>query len=148
VFGQKDFQQLTIIRRMVADLCMPMSIVAAPTVREPDGLAMSSRNAYLSAADRARALGLSRGLAAAWRAHATGERRAETLRGLARAEVERAADSIDYVDVTDAASLAPYGQGASVGDRALVAIACRVGGTRLIDNVVLGEDPLPSASGG
>jgi pantoate--beta-alanine ligase len=128
---------------MATDLFFPVEIVGHPIVREADGLAMSSRNAYLSAADRQRALGLSRGLAAAWRAFDAGERTAGPLRMLVRAEVERAADSIDYVEVTDADSLAPCEDGAQVGARALVAIACRLGATRLIDNVVLGEDPAP-----
>ena len=143
VFGKKDYQQLAILRRVATDLFLPVEIVGYPIVREADGLAMSSRNAYLSPPDRQRALALSRGLAAAWRAFASGERDAAALRAAVRAEVERGADSIDYVDVTDADSLAPAPEGAKVGDRALVAIACRIGGTRLIDNVVLGEDPLP-----
>jgi pantoate--beta-alanine ligase len=143
VFGKKDYQQLAILRRLAKDLFFPVEIVGYPIVREPDGLAMSSRNAYLSPPDRARALGLSRGLAAAWQAFAAGERRASVLRGAARREVELAADSIDYVEVADADSLAPREGDASIGARALVAIACRIGATRLIDNVVLGEDPLP-----
>jgi pantoate--beta-alanine ligase len=143
VFGKKDYQQLAILRRLAIDLFFPVEIVGHPIVREKDGLAMSSRNAYLSPADRQRALGLSRGLDAAWRAFAAGERDAAALGRLTRAEVEKAADSIDYVDVTDADSLAPFADGARTGGRALVAIACRVGSTRLIDNVVLGEDPSP-----
>jgi pantoate--beta-alanine ligase len=143
VFGKKDYQQLAILRRLATDLFFPVEVVGHPIVREPDGLAMSSRNAYLSAPDRQRALALSRGLAAAWRAFAAGERGAAALRGAARAEVERGADAIDYVEITDADSLAPYDGEARVGERALVAIACRIGATRLIDNVVLGEDPVP-----
>jgi pantoate--beta-alanine ligase len=143
VFGKKDYQQLAILRRVAVDLFFPVEVVGHPIVREKDGLAMSSRNAYLSPEERARALGLSRGLGAAWRAFAGGERGAGVLRRAARAEVERAADSIDYVEVTDADSLAPHDDGATVGARALVAIACRIGKTRLIDNVVLGEDPVP-----
>jgi len=144
VFGKKDYQQLVILRRLVKDLFFPVEIVGHPIVREPDGLAMSSRNAYLSPADRQRALALSRGLAAAWRVFSAGERGAAVLKAAARGEVERAADSIDYVEVTDADSLAPREGDAAVGERALVAIACRIGATRLIDNVVLGEDPLPA----
>jgi pantoate--beta-alanine ligase len=143
VFGKKDYQQLAILRRLAIDLFFPVDVVGHPIVREADGLAMSSRNAYLSAADRARARSLSRGLAAAWRAFGAGERDAGALRALARAEVEKGADSIDYVDVADPASLAVFADGTRVGDRALVAIACRLGATRLIDNVVLGEDPSP-----
>jgi pantoate--beta-alanine ligase len=144
VFGKKDYQQLAILRRLARDLFFPVEIVGHPIVRESDGLAMSSRNAYLSPPDRQRALGLSRGLGAAWRAFAAGERRASALRGAARREVEAAADAIDYVEVADADSLALREGDASVGARALVAIACRIGATRLIDNVVLGEDPLPA----
>jgi pantoate--beta-alanine ligase len=144
VFGKKDYQQLAILRRLAIDLFFPVEVVGHPIVREADGLAMSSRNAYLSPPDRQRALALSRGLGEAWKAFAAGERDASALRAKARAEVERGADSIDYVEVADAGTLAPV-EGA-VGARAVVAIACRIGSTRLIDNVVLGEDPLPGAA--
>lgn len=143
VFGKKDYQQLAILRRMTIDLFFPVEIVGHPIVREEDGVAMSSRNAYLSPDERARARGLSRGLAAAGRAFAAGERDAKVLRALVRAEVERVATSIDYVDVADPDTLVPLADGARVGARALVAIACRVGATRLLDNMVLGEDPVP-----
>jgi pantoate--beta-alanine ligase len=154
VFGKKDYQQLAILRRLATDLFFPVEVVGHPIVREGDGLALSSRNAYLSTADRQRALALSRGLTAAWRAFDGGERKASRLRSLVRAEVERGADSIDYVEVADADSLAPFEGETSVAGgggpsaRALVAIACRIGGTRLIDNVVLGEDPIPAAGAG
>ncbi len=138
VFGRKDYQQLAIIRRMTTDLFLPVTIVGHPIVREADGLAMSSRNAYLSADERARALSLSRGLRAAEAAFSRGERDAKALERLARAEVERGASSIDYVSVVDPDSLATFS--APLAARALVAIACRVGKTRLIDNFVLGED--------
>ncbi len=144
VFGKKDYQQLAILRRVVKDLFLPVEVVGHPIVREPDGLAMSSRNAYLSPPDRQRALALSRGLAEAWRLFASGERGAAVLRSATRREVEGGADSIDYVDVTEADTLTPFEGDARVGERALVAIACRIGATRLIDNVVLGEDPLPA----
>jgi pantoate--beta-alanine ligase len=144
VFGKKDYQQLAIIRRLVIDLFLPVEIVGHPIVREPDGLAMSSRNAYLSAEERARALALSRGLAAAARAFAGGERRAGALRDAARAPIEKAATSIDYVTVADPETVQPLGDDAHVGARALLAVACRIGTTRLIDNVVLGEDPAPA----
>jgi pantoate--beta-alanine ligase len=144
VFGRKDYQQLAVIRRMARDLFLPVEIVGAPIVREADGVAMSSRNAYLSADERARARCLSRGLAAAWTLFASGgERDAAVLRRAARAEVEPAATSIDYVDLADADSIAIFADGAMVPSRALLAVACRVGTTRLIDNVVLGEDPSP-----
>jgi len=143
VFGRKDYQQLAVIRRMTRDLFLPIEIVGAPIVREADGVAMSSRNAYLSAEERARARCLSRGLARAWKTFAGGERDAAALRRAARAEVERGATSIDYVDLADADAITVIADGARTGERALLAIACRVGTTRLIDNVVLGEDPSP-----
>jgi len=143
VFGKKDYQQLAILRRVAEDLFLPVQVVGHPIVREADGLAMSSRNVYLSKDERVRALALSRGLGLAARAFAAGERRAGVLRGMVRAEVERVATSIDYVDVADPKSLQVHADEAQVGERTLVAIACRVGSTRLIDNVVLGEDPPP-----
>ncbi len=148
VFGRKDYQQLAVIRRMVKDLYMPVELVGHPIIREESGLALSSRNAYLSDDERARALSLSRGLRRASAAFASGERSAATLRELVHAEVVANADSIDYVDVADPDTLSVYsadaagGANPSVGARALVAIACRVGKTRLIDNTVLGEDVL------
>lgn len=148
VFGKKDYQQLSVIRRMVADLFFPVEVVGHPIVREPGGLAMSSRNAYLSAEERERALGLSRGLRHAYAAFAGGERRAGALVAIVRTEVEKVADTIDYVDATDADSLEVLGKDADVGPRVLLAIACKVGKTRLLDNVVLGEDPASSLAGG
>lgn len=144
VFGKKDYQQLAILRRVALDLFLPVTVVGHPIVREADGLAMSSRNAYLSAEERQRALALSRGLSAAARAFASGERKAGTLRALAAAEVERVATSVDYVTLADADALVPVADDAQVDARAVIAIACRIGGTRLIDNLVLGEDPPPA----
>jgi len=141
VFGRKDYQQLVILRRVATDLFLPIRVVGHPIVREPDGLAMSSRNAYLSAEERGRALSLSRGLSAAARAFAAGERAAGMLRQLALREVEAATSVIDYVTLADADALVPLEDAARVGSRAVLAIACRIGTTRLIDNVVLGEDP-------
>lgn len=145
VFGKKDYQQLAILRRVAIDLFLPVKVIGFPIVREPDGLAMSSRNAYLSADERKRALALSRGLSAAARAFAAGERSARVLRGLALAEVEAAATSVDYVTLADADALVPLTDAAEVGSRAVLAIACRIGATRLIDNLVLGEDAPISA---
>jgi pantoate--beta-alanine ligase len=145
VFGKKDYQQLAILRRVATDLFLPVNVVGFPIVREASGLAMSSRNAYLSADERARALSLSRGLSAAARAFEAGERNAAVLRGLVEAAVKSAATSIDYVTLADADTLVPFEDAAMVGARAVVAIACRIGATRLIDNLVLGEDP-PIAS--
>jgi len=142
VFGRKDYQQLAILRRMVKDLFLPVEIVGHPIVREKDGLAMSSRNAYLDADQRKRALSLSRGLFAAARAFASGQRRAKSLAGLCHTDVQRGADSIDYVTLADANTLLPLADDAEV-EHAVLAIAARVGATRLIDNFVLGEDPVP-----
>jgi pantoate--beta-alanine ligase len=143
VFGRKDYQQLKVVERMVKDLFVPIEIVGHPTVREADGLARSSRNAYLSKDERARAVCLSRGLAAAVRAFEAGERRAGALAKAARDEVEKGATSIDYVACADADKVAPFEDTTTVPERALIAIAARVGTTRLIDNVVLGEERGP-----
>jgi len=143
VFGRKDYQQLLVVRRMARDLLLPVVVVGHPIVREGDGLAMSSRNAYLSADERSRALALVRGLDAAARRFAEGERSAHALACLAREPIERSATSVDYVAVRDADTLAPIDQ--EVTGRAVLAVACHVGSTRLIDNVVLGEDGAPLA---
>jgi pantoate--beta-alanine ligase len=147
VFGRKDYQQLCVIRRFTRDLFLPVEIVGLRTVREPDGLAMSSRNAYLSAEQRAAALAIPRGLSRAVFAFAGGERRAGALAALVRAEVAEVATSIDYVAVADADTAAVLPSEAIIGDRALLALAIRLGGARLIDNVVLGEDPAPMHEG-
>ena len=145
VLGKKDYQQLAVLRRMTTDLFMPVEIVGHPIVRERDGVAMSSRNAYLSVSERGRARALSRGLAAAWTLFASGERAAGALRAAARAPIEAVTTSIDYVDVADPDAIVVLPDNARVGERALLAVACRIGATRLIDNVVLGEDPSPHA---
>jgi pantoate--beta-alanine ligase len=141
VFGRKDYQQLLVVRRMARDLFIPVEVIGHATVREPDGLAMSSRNAYLSTEERSRALAISRGLDAASLAFARGERGARTLEGIARAPIAEAATSIDYVELRDVDDLAELPGDAA--DRAVLVVACRVGKTRLIDNLVLGEDPHP-----
>ncbi|MSP24017.1 MAG: pantoate--beta-alanine ligase [Myxococcales bacterium] len=143
VFGRKDYQQYRVIDRMTRDLAMPIEVVGLRTVREPDGLALSSRNAYLSAGERTRALGLARGLSHAVRAFESGARNAGHLRSLVLAEVTRAATLIDYVTVADPDTVRPIFDADCIGERALVAVAARIGATRLIDNVVLGEDPAP-----
>lgn len=145
VFGRKDYQQLQVIRRLTADLFFPVEIVGARTVREPDGVAMSSRNAYLAPEHRRAAQTIPRALTGAWGAFARGERRAGALAGPARALLETVASSIDYVDVADPRSLQVFGPEAMVGERALLAVAVRLGGARLIDNVVLGEEDPPLA---
>jgi pantoate--beta-alanine ligase len=120
---------------------LPVEVVARPTLREHDGLAMSSRNAYLSPADREHALTIVRGLDAAAGAYAAGQRDARTLEAIARGHIERSVTSIDYVEVRDADTLDALT--GAIPPRAVLAVACRVGGTRLIDNLVLGEDPPP-----
>lgn len=134
VFGQKDYQQAAVIRRMVRDLNFPLEIVVAPIVREADGLAMSSRNVYLSGDERARALGLSRALQVASEAVAAGPCAADAVRGRMSEVLERHALKIDYVEIVDAETLEPVAQ-AVCGNVALVAAYC--GKTRLIDNRVL-----------
>lgn len=134
-FGQKDYQQALVVGRMVRDLNLPLELVVCPTVREPDGLAMSSRNAYLSQDERTRALSLSRGLRAAQDALARGERDARRLEAIVRAEIEAAEPSaIDYVAVADAETLEPV---ETVDRRCVAAVAVRFGQTRLIDNCLL-----------
>jgi len=136
VFGQKDIQQATLVRAMVRDLDMPVEIVVSPTVREADGLAMSSRNSYLDAAARARALALSGALRAVQAAHQAGERSATRLEEIARAHLaSHGIDEVDYVAIADPKTLEPLTH-ADAG--AVVAVAARVGRTRLIDNVILG----------
>ena len=134
LFGEKDYQQLAVIRRMVADLDLSVEIVGMPIVREPDGLAMSSRNAYLSPEERRRALALSRGLVAARRRAESGERDASALVAAARAPLEGQVDRIDYVELRDAATLAPVPRLEREG---ILLVAAFVGKTRLIDNLRL-----------
>jgi pantoate--beta-alanine ligase len=131
LFGEKDFQQLAVIRRMVADLDLGVEILGMPIVREPDGLAMSSRNVYLSPDERLRALALSRGLDAARAAAAEGERDATALVALVRAALEGEVDRVDYVELRDADSLAPVTRLEREG---VMLVAAFVGSTRLIDN--------------
>jgi len=135
VFGEKDFQQLAIIRRMVRDLDMPVEIVSLPTVREADGLAMSSRNKYLSPDERQRATALSRALFAARAACAAGETDPTKLVAGVTAALRDQVTRIDYVELRDAETLQPL----VVVDRpAVMAVAAFVGRTRLIDNVRFG----------
>lgn len=141
VFGRKDYQQLLVVRRMARDLFFPVEVVGHPTLRERDGLAMSSRNGYLSPDEYTRALSIVRGLDAAARRFEAGERRARELERLAREPVQAAASSVDYVEARDADSFASIA--GEVTTRAVLVVACRVGLTRLIDNVLLGEDAPP-----
>ena len=134
-FGQKDAQQLAVVRRMVEDLAFPNQIVACPTVREPDGLAVSSRNAYLSAAERERATALYRALSAGRDAFLAGRRDPGAVEAAARDLLEGAPGvEPDYVALVEEATFEPAKQ-AEAGQ--VLATAARVGRTRLIDNVIL-----------
>lgn len=135
IFGEKDFQQLAVIRRMVADLDLPVKIVGEPTLRESDGLAMSSRNAYLSPPERARALAIFQGLSAARAGFAAGERDPAALVGVAMAALKDRVDRVDYVEIRDATSLRPMER---LNRPAVILAAAYVGATRLIDNMRLG----------
>lgn len=135
VFGEKDAQQLAVIQRMVRDLHLPVEIVPGPTLREPDGLAMSSRNAYLSPEERRAATVLYRALTAAAEAIGQGERRGDAVRqillqGLASEPLAR----VDYAEVVDAATFQPLSQ---LAGRVVLPLAVRIGSTRLIDNFQL-----------
>jgi pantoate--beta-alanine ligase len=133
-FGQKDAQQALVIRRFVRDLDIPARVEIRPTVREPDGLALSSRNVHLTGADRDRALALHDALRAAEAAHAGGERNAGALRDAALAAMHGHGVEPDYLEVVSTDDLTPV---ARVNGEALVAVAARVGPTRLIDNTIL-----------
>ncbi|HEY4217153.1 MAG TPA: pantoate--beta-alanine ligase [Gemmatimonadaceae bacterium] len=133
-FGQKDAQQALVIRRMTRDLDLPVSIAVCPTVREPDGLAMSSRNVRLDSAARQQALALSAALLHAERAVASGERDAETLLDLARDEMVTRGVQPEYLEIVSADTLSAVDQ---LRGEALMAVAAYVGGVRLIDNIVL-----------
>lgn len=146
VFGRKDYQQWRVVSRLARDLWLPVDVVGLATVREPDGLAMSSRNRYLSAADRARAVAVPTALDAAVRAWASGERNPRALESAARAVLAAACDRVEYVEARDAASLATLDDGPAVAP-VVLALAVRVGTTRLIDNLVLGDEPSPLPGG-
>jgi pantoate--beta-alanine ligase len=133
-FGQKDAQQALVIRRLVRDLDIPARIEICPTVREPDGLALSSRNAHLDGADRARALALSEALAAAESAVAAGERDAGAVAAAARTAMEPRAVAPEYLALVSPDTLAPVGR---IDGEVLVVVAARVGTTRLIDNTLI-----------
>jgi pantoate--beta-alanine ligase len=134
-FGQKDAQQAIVVGRLARDLDMPVRIEVQPTVREPDGLAMSSRNAYLGAAERERALALNRALRAANAEVAAGRRDAATVLAAARRELDAGGVEPEYLELRSADDLSPAER---VNGRTLLAVAARVGRARLIDNTVLG----------
>jgi pantoate--beta-alanine ligase len=138
IFGKKDFQQLAVIRRMVRDLNMDLEIVGMPIVREADGLAMSSRNTKLDPGQRARALSLSKAIAAAKGAFRAGENSVAALTGTASAVIEgEGGGEIDYLEFRDAETLEPL---ETADEKTLLALAVRFGSVRLIDNCILGEE--------
>lgn len=134
VFGQKDFQQAAIIRRMVRDLNFPLQIIVAPIVREADGLAMSSRNVYLNADERQRALGLSRALQAASDRVAAGAAATAEVKALMEKVLVDHGLRVDYAEIVDAETLKPV-ERTVAGNVGLIAVFC--GKTRLIDNRIL-----------
>jgi pantoate--beta-alanine ligase len=136
-FGQKDAQQALVVRKLVRDLDIPVRIEVCPTVRDRDGLALSSRNAYLGPEERERALALNRALRAAEAAVASGIRDAAAVVRAAREELDRAGVEPDYLALRSAADLSPVER---VNGSTLLAVAARVGRARLIDNAILGGD--------
>jgi pantoate--beta-alanine ligase len=134
-FGQKDAQQVLIIRKLVRDLNLPVEIMVCPTIREPDGLALSSRNVYLSGPERERATAISRALNAANEAVTTGENDPDKVLAVARAVLVEAGIEPEYLELRSAEDLSPVER---VNGSTLLAVAARVGPARLIDNAILG----------
>lgn len=134
VLGEKDAQQLRILRRMVRDLNFPVKIIAAPTVRETDGLAMSSRNKYLTPAERKEAGCLFQSLEKAQALFAAGGRDAAKIKAAMRAIIEKTSGHVDYIEIVDDETLQPV---QTLGKPALAALAVKFSGVRLIDNAVL-----------
>ncbi len=139
VFGRKDYQQLRVISRLARDLFLPVEVVGLGTVREPDGLALSSRNRYLSPLDRARATAIPASLRAARALYARGERSVIALLDVVSQGLAGSVDSVDYIDLRDADELTLPATPLPDGARAVLAVAVKIGATRLIDNTVLGE---------
>jgi pantoate--beta-alanine ligase len=138
LFGRKDYQQLAVIRRMVADLNLPVEIVGMPIVREADGLAMSSRNAYLSPEERRSALCLSRAISRARELYRQGIVRVDELRDESRKIIaDEPLAVIEYLEFCDGETLEEV---TKAGSCTLLALAVRIGTTRLIDNCILGEE--------
>jgi pantoate--beta-alanine ligase len=137
-FGQKDGQQTLVIRKLVDDLDIPVRIEVCPTVRDADGLALSSRNVYLSAGERDQALALGRALRAAEERVALGERDAAAVLAAARAELNQAGIEPEYLELRSATDLSPVQR---VNGSTLLAVAARVGRARLIDNTIIGGNP-------
>jgi len=139
-FGQKDYQQAAMIRRMVRDLDMPIEVRVMPTVREGDGLAMSSRNRYLSPAERERALCLSRALTEAKKLADAGERSTAALLDAMNRIVRPAVDKVDYISIVHSETLRAV---SDISQGAVAALAIWIGKTRLIDNMILKEERNP-----
>ncbi len=138
-FGQKDYQQLVVVRRMVKDLNLPVEIVSLPTVREADGLAMSSRNAYLAPEERRAALCLKRALDEVQRLVRSGQRDAQSIKNAAQAIIRaEPLASLDYLEIVHPLTLQPVEQ---IEPPVVAAGAIRVGSTRLIDNLTIWSDP-------
>jgi pantoate--beta-alanine ligase len=135
-FGRKDYQQWRVIERMARDLDLPVDVLGCAIAREPDGLALSSRNRYLDAAQRSRAIAIHHGLDAAEAAHRAGEQDPAKLEQIARAIIEPSVDAIDYVTLADAETLAP--PNTPLDRPAVMLVVARLGATRLLDNRVLG----------
>jgi len=142
-FGQKDAQQVVVVSRLVRDLDLPVRIETVPTVREPDGLALSSRNVHLRGPDRERAVALHRGLRAAAAAYAGGERDAGRLETAAREAMAAHEVQPEYLALVDPRAFLPV---AAVDGEVLLVVAARVGGTRLIDNAFIGTPAEPPRS--
>ena len=137
IFGQKDIQQFTLIRKMVKDLDWPVELVMVPTVREPDGLALSSRNVYLSAEERQDAALISAGLRAAHQAWQKGTRDPDALEALLQASLARSPRiRADYISTVEPERLTPAG---TAGAGTILMVAARVGTTRLLDNMIYGQ---------
>lgn len=143
LFGRKDYQQLQVIRALVSDLLLPVEVVGLATMRDADGLALSSRNVYLSPEERKRALTIPHGLVRAFEAFSGGERDRGRILDLVAAELRQADLEVQYVELLDADDLSSFPTG-ELPERALLAVAAFCGRTRLIDNIVLGEDPSPN----
>lgn len=143
MFGEKDYQQLAIIKRMTLDLNFPTEVLSRPTVREPDGLAMSSRNAYLTPEERQRAVALWRALGAARAAFAAGERSVDMLEKLAARTIEEHGLPLDFAEVRSPVDLT---RPAVADPSARLFLAAFPGKTRLIDNGALGERHDPRAA--
>ncbi len=134
VFGEKDYQQLQVIRRMVKDLLLPIRVVGVPTVRETDGLALSSRNQYLSPDERAQALSLNQALQAAATLVANGEQDVDRILGALKSRITSSGGQVDYIAVVDSETLESL---ENLGHEARALVAVQFGGARLIDNIAL-----------